>query len=186
MVNDDLGAVGKVTELRLPKTQSVWIGLRVTELVAKHSEFRQMRIARNKSTNITLRSYVVYWDVEAIHILIKYVGVPVRERSSLDVLSRDSYIESILNQRRKSESLGSSPVNVLATSNTLESLLKYFLHKSMEIRFFRQSRNSLSYILDSINGDTGVIWILGVLEIGPLIRQPVLRLVLQLLTFDVL
>ena len=145
-----------------------------------------MGIARNKSTNITLGSYVVYWDVEAIHILIKYVGVPMRERASLDVLSRDSHIEPILNQRRKSESLGSSPVNILATGNTLESLLKYFLHKSVEIRFLRQSRNSLSDILNPINSDTSVIWILGVLEIGPLIRQPVLRLVLQLLTFDVL
>lgn len=75
-----------------------------------------MGIACNKSTNITLRSYVVNWNVEAIYILIKYVGVSVRECSSLNVLSGYSYIKSILNQRRKCKGLGCSPVNILSSS----------------------------------------------------------------------
>ena len=87
LVDNYLSPVGEVSKLCLPETESVWIGLRVTQLVAEHCEFRQVRIACNKSTNITLRSYVVDWDVETIHVLVKYMSMSVRECSSLNVLS---------------------------------------------------------------------------------------------------
>jgi hypothetical protein len=48
LIDNDLSSVGKISELSLPETERVWIGLRVSKLITEHSKFREMRIRGDK------------------------------------------------------------------------------------------------------------------------------------------
>lgn len=136
LIDNNLGTISKITELRFPKSQTIWIGLCISKLVTKHSELREMWVRGNEPSIRSLWHCVIYRIIITISILVKNMSVSMRESSSFDVLSWNSNIKSILNQRRESEGFCSSPVNVFATFNCLLSCLKYFFYKPMEISTF--------------------------------------------------
>jgi hypothetical protein len=112
LINDDLSAVGEITELGFPDCQRVGADEGVTQLEAKASEFGQRRIADNE---LGLgRAEVVERDILLLVVLVMDDSVTLREGTTLDILPRDTNMDLLKSERSKSEGLSGSPVDTLA------------------------------------------------------------------------
>ena len=98
MIDDYLGTVGKIAELCLPEAESVGIGLRVAKLISQDSEFRQMGVRCDELSTNTLWDGIIDGSVLAVLILVEDVSMSMREGTSLHILARDTYIETILDE----------------------------------------------------------------------------------------
>jgi len=146
-----------------------------------------MRVRGNELPSHTLRHSVVDRSVFSILVLIEHVGVSVRERSSLNILTWDTNVEAILNQRRKGKCFSSSPINIFSRSNARSSSLKNLLDKSMEGASSWENSNFLSKISDSLNRNAWELFFLNVKLFDglPFLGHPILSFVFQGLTFGV-
>ena len=71
----------------------------MTELEAKHSIFREMRVGGNESSHTILLSSGIDWDVVTIAVLVEDVGVSVREGTTLHILTGDTHVVTLVNER---------------------------------------------------------------------------------------
>ena len=97
LINHNLSAVCKVTELSLPKYKRRWVGTCVSLLEAKNSILRQVRVRRDEMSRRVVLSDWVYRNVESITILMENVSVSVREGTSFYILTGKSYVVSLVN-----------------------------------------------------------------------------------------
>ena len=105
----------------------------------------------------------------------------MRESSSFDVLTRNSDLVAILDQRSKGESLSSSPINISSFLDALQPDIKDFPDLPVEVVIFRKSRDGSTNFSNLLNWDTryDLRLHIDVHDFGPLRRHPVLRLVLK-------
>jgi hypothetical protein len=94
-----------------------------------------MGVRSNKSSSGTLRDDIINWVVVSILILVEYMSMSVRESSSFDILSRNSDIISIFDERSESQGFSGTPIYVFSFFDAALSSIKYFLNKSMEVAF---------------------------------------------------
>ena len=66
-------------------------------------------------------------------VLMENVSVSMREGSSLDILTRKSDVESILDQSWEGKSFSCSPVDACSCFDTYSSGVEDFFDKSMEV-----------------------------------------------------
>ncbi len=78
LVNDDLSAVSKVTELSFPQTESVRVGLGVTILKTENCKLRKMGAGSDKlSDSISTAESLLNRAVVTILVLVKDMSVSV-------------------------------------------------------------------------------------------------------------
>ena len=106
------------------------------------------------------------------------------ESSSLNILSRNTYIKSVLNERCEGNSLGGTPVDSLADIDGRVSRLKDLLDESVEMAILWELSDLETDVLKSVGWNSGNDGFLLVdhLDLGPFLRHPILSCVLCILT----
>jgi len=140
LIDNDLGSICKVTELRFPKSKGIGMGLCISKLKSKNCKLRQMWVTCHECSFslLLLFSSTIYWVIVTHLILVPNVSVSVGECSSLDILSWNSDMIAILDKSSEGQSLCSSPINTLAVLNGFVSSLEYLLDQSMEFGILGQ------------------------------------------------
>ena len=196
LIDDDLSAISKVTELRLPHGQRVRMSLRIAKLVAEDGEFRQVRVGGNElstGTNLTFTLSTIVADnsginrvVVTIAILIENMSMSVREGTSLDVLSRNTHVITFLDERSASERLSSTPVDVLTGLERLDTRLENPFNILVEV-LRRESRYGETELFDVVKGQAGMLRsiLIKLLDAFPLFGLPFLGLELVILRLSV-
>ena len=91
LINDNLSSISEISKLSLPESECVWMSLGVSELVSHNGKFREMGVGGDEFSDSLLLVLVgdnlVDWVVVTILVLIENVSMPVREGSSLDILT---------------------------------------------------------------------------------------------------
>src|SRR5258708_2916786 len=111
LINNDLGAIYKVTKLRLPKNKSAWRRHGITVFKTKNTKFRQQGIIDMKFL-LTLLD-VIKTAIRVVGIGIKEIGMAVRESTALHILARHPHQTALGQQRAVCEQLGLSPTQDL-------------------------------------------------------------------------
>ncbi len=111
VVDDDLGPIDEVTELRFPGHQRVRRLDRVAVLKAQRGVLRKERIAyREESWPAHARERHVLCAI----VVVDQRRVSMRKRTSTCVLTGQAYVRSILQQRSNRQRLAKGPVDVTA------------------------------------------------------------------------
>jgi hypothetical protein len=108
--------------LTLPDRQRIRRDERVAELKAKDTKLGEMRVADGELGLIL--ADVVEGNVLVLGFLVMDDGVPLGERSSLDILTGDSDVLLLEREGSERERLGSRPVDVRALGDGLASGLE--------------------------------------------------------------
>lgn len=139
-----------------------------------------MRIGGDK---FSLRAYIFHNIIDRIIvtrlILIKDMSMPVTESASFNVLTREPYMESFLDECCKSKGLSCTPINVLSSLNICWPLIKYFPNESMEFSIFWEYSNFLTYFLELVLCHTShwCHFLIKLLDLLPFFRHPVFELI---------
>jgi len=97
----------------------------------------------------------VDWVVITIFILVEDVSMSVGEGTSFNILTRNSYIEAILNKSCKSKSFSCSPINTFTCGDSLLSLFENLSYKSVELFILWKFSNLDSNFLESFKINSG-------------------------------
>jgi hypothetical protein len=109
LIDDALGCVVEVTELSFPEDEGVGVGHRVAELKSEHAVFRQRAVADSVGSLVGVQ--VAQRTVGGlVDFLVVQDVVTMREGSTLDVLSRQSHVNSLLHQRSEGEGFSQGPI----------------------------------------------------------------------------
>jgi len=136
LIDHDLGTVGEITELGFPETQSVGVGLGVPVFETEHGVLREMRVGSDEVSLVTVvRNDVVNGHVATILVLVEHMGVSVRESSTLDILSRETHVESLVDQTGEGQSLSCAPVNAFTSLDGGLTGLENLLNLGVELAF---------------------------------------------------
>jgi hypothetical protein len=92
-----------------------------------------MGVRSNKSSSGSLGDDVRDWVVVAILVLVENMSMSMGESSSFDILSGNSHIISIFDERGERQGFCGTPINIFSGFDTGFSSIKYFLDESMEI-----------------------------------------------------
>ena len=140
--------------MRFPNAQGVWARHGVAELVSQDRELREMGVGRDEVTSVVaLGNGVSDGVIVSISVLIEDVSMPVAKGTSFDILSRNSDFVTVLDQTSESQSLSSSPIDVLSALDALDSLLENLNNLSVEIFILGQCANPLAEVSDPLDGD---------------------------------
>ncbi len=85
MVDDDLGAVGEIAELRLPQDKRAWFGEAVAVFEAEHRGLGERAV--DDLEHGLSRPHVVERDVLVLVLLVDEHGVALREGAAAAILS---------------------------------------------------------------------------------------------------
>lgn len=142
LINDYLSTVCEISELSLPKSQSIWMGLCVTKFVSEHSKLREMRIRCNEFSSSFLFKFLgnnlIDRIIISIFILIENMGMSMTESSSFNILAWDSHVITVLDKGSESQSFSSTPINTCTSFDTGFSGFKDLTNESMETHVFWQ------------------------------------------------
>ncbi len=107
LVNDDLGAVGEVAELGLPKHQGLWSLLRVAVLEGEGCSFRQWRVVDfDRSLRL---GQVSDWCEVGARLRIVKDHVAVAECAALSILAGKTDWGSFVKEAAEGEGLSCAP-----------------------------------------------------------------------------
>ena len=95
VVNDDLSAIGKITELSLPDSESVRVSKSITIFKSHSCVFAQEGVFNLKSAFFMWKQKGMERSIFFLCLLIGKHSVSMRESSPLNILSTDSYIKSL-------------------------------------------------------------------------------------------
>ena len=180
-----MSTIGEITELSFPKTESVGVRLSVALLETKDGIFGQVRVRGNEVAHAVVTGHGVDRSVATVSVLMENVGVTMREGSSLDILSTDSDVVSLVNESGKSKGLGSTPVDSLTGIDRLLTINENLSDLRVEVAFRRKSGDLVSNFTKSCKINSSVLQLsilLGVLDFLPLGVNPVLSIKLKILT----
>ena len=153
LINDTLSVVGEVTELGLPHDEGVWRGQRVSVLESENTELREGRV-RDDELALVLGD-VLEWSVGLLGLLVVEDGVTLGEGTTLDILSGDTDVVSLVDKSTEGQSLGSGPINVLALGNRLGSGAENALQVAVDGEVIWGGANGNTNVLQSLLVDTG-------------------------------
>ena len=144
LVNDDLRAVREVSELGLPNSQAVGILHGIPKFKSQHAIFRKRGVGSCE------KAVVVAFDVLqraklVVGFLIMKNAVTVREGAALRVLSTNAHVDTLAQQRTKSQTFDRSPVELLCglQAFSLKVPMKVSI-QNKRLANFRKRRNNSS------------------------------------------
>jgi hypothetical protein len=129
LVDDDLRAVGKVAELRLPDHQAARARGRVAVLEGEHRFFRQQGIV---DVEAAWPSLMCCSGISAFRALVVQHGVAMGKGAAAHVLSREPHRIAGLEERCVGQGLGKSPVDGQGPGRHLAPVLEYLRHLALQ------------------------------------------------------
>jgi len=178
-IDNNLGSVGEITKLSLPDDKGIRVGQRVTVLETHDTVLRQRRVG-NGDLGLVGEG-MLQGSVLLLTLLVNQDSVTLREGTSLNILTRETDVVALLQQGAKSKSLTSRPVNVLALSNSLQTVVENSLEVSVNVKALRRSRDNSTNVFQGLrlNGSRKVgkdlgSKLLGSLETIPSGSEPLL------------
>src|SRR6266851_1447678 len=84
LVDNDLGAVGEIAELRLPQDQGAWLGEAVAIFETEHGRLGKRAV--DDLEHRLIGPYIVERDVLVLALLVDQHGVALRERAAAAIL----------------------------------------------------------------------------------------------------
>jgi hypothetical protein len=118
LVDDDLGAVGEVTELRLPQHQGARVGDRIAIFEAKHPEFGERAVANFEAAG-AIAAGLGERHVAVAGPLVAPDRVPLAERAAAAVLTGEADLIAFPDQAAEGDRLGRGPIEALAAGEHL-------------------------------------------------------------------
>lgn len=106
VIDDNFSCIHEVSELSLPDSEGVWVGNRVAVLESEHSVLTEMAVGDLHIIRNSLQEKEFF----NISLLVTDQGVALRKRSSLAVLSRNSYAVTFFENRSPAERFQSGPI----------------------------------------------------------------------------
>jgi hypothetical protein len=155
LVNDALSVVGKVTELGLPHDQGMGRRQRVTVLEAKSTELTQGRVGDDKLALVLAQ--VLEGSVGILGLLVVEDSVALRKGTTLDILTGDTDMVTLSDERTKGQSLSSGHVDVLTLNNRLGSVGENSLQVAVNLEALGNASNNLTNVLQSLGLDSSLV-----------------------------
>ena len=135
LIDDALGGVGEVAELRLPHDQCVGVGLRVAELEAEHSVLGQRAVAHRVLGLVDGQVVERHVRVQVALLVVEHV-VAVAERAALHILAAEADVRAFDEQRAEGERLADGPVG-RALLDELGARVQYALEAAVHAEAVR-------------------------------------------------
>ena len=148
LINDDLSSVGEITELGLPHVEAVGVLERVTILEAEDTILGEGRV-RDDELALVLAD-VLERSVGVLSLLVVEDGVALREGTTLNILTGDTDVVALVDERTKGKSLSGSPVNALTLNNGLGAVGKDTLQVAMGLEALGSAANDGTNVLKSL------------------------------------
>jgi hypothetical protein len=120
LVDDDLGSVGEIAELRFPHDQHLGIVERVAVVETEHGRLGKQRIV-DAEAGLLRGIEVVQRRVARARLVVVQHGVPMAERPAFAVLSAQAHGRALEQQRRVGEGLAEGPVDRPAVAQCLDA-----------------------------------------------------------------
>jgi len=155
LINDALSVVGEVTELSLPHNKGVGGGQRITVLEAETTELTQRGVRDDEAA--LLVTDVLQGSVGTLSLLVVQYGVTLRESTTLNILTGNTDVVSLVNEGTEGKSLGGSPVNVLALIDGLLAATQDTLEVAVELKAIgsTSAADLVSNVLQGLLADSG-------------------------------
>lgn len=187
LIDHGLGSIGEITELGLPQGQGVGQSLGITVLEAQDGVLRQVRATGNEVTAFITALLLGLQDraVMTISVLVENVSVSVREGTSLDILTRETNVITLVDQGSESQSFSLTPINTLFVLNCGNSVLEDLNNIIVEFTVGRQDRDLHTNLGESLLIDTGQSGEIIILDLSPLLGHPLFLLILQIFALGV-
>lgn len=172
LVDNDLSSVGEITELSFPDNERVRVDERVTQFETEDTIFRQGGVGDGEST--LFGADVVQESVLATVLLVVENSMTLREGTTLNILTRDTDVLALSEERAPGQSFSSRPINVLTFVQGLFTVLENTLQVAVNVEVVREGVQGLANALEGLERNTGGIvrqvllgQFLGRLESGP-------------------
>ena len=108
LVDDDLGAIGKIAELRFPNDQAGRRGGRIAVFKGQHRFLGQQGVVDQKAGLVI--AHVLQGDQAVVVALVMQHRVAVRERAAAHILPGEAHRIPLFQQTRVGQGLGKAPV----------------------------------------------------------------------------
>ena len=153
LVNDAPRVVGEVTELGLPHDKSVGRRQRVTVLEAESTKLTQRGVGDNELALVLAN--VLQGSVGLLVLLVVENGVALGEGTTLDILTGDTDVVALGDERTESKSLGGGVINVLTLAHRLGTVGQDTLQVAVDVEAFGGGADNLTDMLESLLVDSG-------------------------------
>lgn len=153
LVDNDLGAVGKVAELGFPDDEEFWIVLGITEIKAKDAGFGEAGV-------VDAKLGLVFGQVQEGAVALACVdiikcGVAVAKGASFTVLSGDSDRGTVHKEGAVGKLLTETPVNSFAGGVSFVLLVELAFDLGVEAEVVRDGDEGLGNVVEFVLGDSG-------------------------------
>ena len=156
LIDDALSVVGEITELGLPHDEAVGVSERVAILEAESTELGQGRVGDDELALVL--ADVLERSVDVLGLLVVEDGVALREGTTLNILTGETDVVTLSNERAEGESLSSGPVNVLTLNYRLSAVGQDTLEVAVDVEALRSGANNGTNVLESLPVNTsGVV-----------------------------
>ena len=112
LVDDDLGAVGEIAELRLPQHEGFGVGDGIPVLEAEHRDFGEGAVD-DLELGLVL-AQMIQRDVALLRLLVDEHGVALGKRAAAGILAGKPHPRALDKQGPEGKRLGRRPVDALA------------------------------------------------------------------------
>ena len=150
LVEDHLGAVGEVAELRFPHHQGFRIGGGITVLEAQHTLLRQQRVVDREA--VFAGHQRLQRGVACAVLVVMHGGMAMEEGAALHVLAAEAHVEAFVEIGRVSHGLGETPVHRQLAGRHARAVLVDFLYARMQREAFRQRQQLARQRLQLVTG----------------------------------
>ncbi len=165
LVDDDLGAVGEIAELRLPQYQRLRIGERIAVIEAQHRGFRQRTVEDLDGRLADLD--IVQRDIGLLGVLVDQHRMAMREGAATDILAGEAHADALAppacrrRAPRRSPSRKPLPVsNIAAFSASWRTILRFGLNPSGTVVSARPTsfNRSIGCAVSPLRSLSGALW----------------------------
>jgi hypothetical protein len=174
LIDDDLGPVGEIAELRLPQHEAMRLGQRIAVFEAEHRGLGQRRI---DDLEIRLaRLDVAERNVFLLVLLIDEDAVALREGAAPAILAREPDRRSLGQQRAERQRLARRPIDALAGFDGFALRFELAADLAVEIEALRRLGETRAHLLQHFERHAGFaadVFAARGLEAGPGAFEPI-------------
>ena len=145
LIEQNLGAVGEIAELRFPQRQRIRLGQRIAVLEAEHGFFRQHRID-DFETRLAVTE-IVKRRVAFLVFLIDQHRVALREGAAFGILTRKPDPMRLAQQRTECERFGGRPIDPGAGLDRFAPIVEKAVQSAVQMEIGRQRGDLAADIL---------------------------------------
>jgi len=171
LVDDDLGAVGEIAELRLPHDEAIGVGHRVTEVESQYRGLGQRTVINAEVSLISGEGRE--GDKHVAGFLIVHRRMALTESSAAAVLAAQAHANFVQQQAAKSQRLGIGPGKGFAGFNRRGKIIKQFLDFTMDVESVGGAVGDvIGDLLQPLQGHAGFHGFVGIIALKPLPPPP--------------